>query len=72
MANVMGVGIIGNGVKRIKIASPEELRARENLNEAVSVFVTKQLSGDAKNDQTDFDRLNTVAGLLKARQEMSL
>ena len=64
MANVMGVGIIGNGIKRIKIETPDEISKRENLNETVAIFVSKQLRGDEKNEK-NFDRLNTVAGLLK-------
>ena len=64
MANVMGVGIIGNGLKRIKIETPEEISKRENLNETIAIFVSKQLRGDEKSGK-NFDRLNTVAGLLK-------
>ena len=73
MANVMGVGIIGNGLKRIKIETSEEISKRENLNETIAIFVSKQLRGDEKSEK-NFDRLNTVAGLLKGgllKQELN-
>ena len=64
-SNVMGVGQIGNGVKRIKLETNEDRLKKENINEMIAIFITNQVITDGNMNNVEFDRLNTVAGLLK-------
>ena len=53
----MGMGQIGDGVKRIRITQ-EETEKIEELNFTISLFIATILN-------KDFDRVNTLAGFLK-------
>ena len=53
----MGMGQIGDGVKRIRITQ-EETEKLEELNFTISLFIATILN-------KDFDRVNTLAGFLK-------
>ena len=65
-ANIMGVGVIGNGVKRMRV-NENDAEKVEKINETVAVFLANQIVTDANGNslaKVEFDRLNTVAGLL--------
>ena len=53
----MGMGQIGDGVKRIRITQ-EETEKLEELNFTISLFIATILN-------KDFDRVNTLAGFIK-------
>ena len=58
IGQVMGVGQIGNGVKRIKMTSDENEKI-ENINFTISLFIS------SITNQNEFDRVNALAGYVK-------
>ena len=57
---VMGLGQIGDGVKRIRVSSDEKERLNE-MNYTIALFIATILN----EKPGDFDRVNTLAGFLK-------
>ena len=58
IGQVMGVGQIGNGVKRIKMTSDENEKL-EHINFTISLFIS------SITNQNEFDRVNALAGYVK-------
>ena len=58
IGQVMGVGQIGNGVKRIRMTSDENEKL-ENINFTISLFIS------SITNQNEFDRVNALAGYVK-------
>merc|ERR1712130_1078293 len=59
--NIMGVGVIGNGVKRMRV-NENHAEKVEKINETVAVFLANQIVTDGNGNslaKVEFDRLNT-------------